>query len=606
MCRQIYKLLLIWLGVLAGGLLLSTPLAQAGGWAVITLDQLPTQVVAEQSITVGFMVRQHGQRPMEGLTPQVTAVHSPTGESFTVAARAEGDMGHYSASLTFPQAGVWNWSIQAFSMDQPLPALTVMAAAELGQELFVAKGCLTCHRHQAVPEVPNIMVDVGPNLTHYPTTAEYLRVWLKDPAAIKPTTQMPNLGLNQTEIEALTAFLLNDKPASAAASPAPVKPASQAPLAGLPKTNGKSAELFLIRAQGAKGPLVAFDMAGQVERFRLPAGMLAADRSHYYAAVASKNSTLLEVFNPQTSQLEAKWTLTGRWSLSGVSPTGRWLALTHLPAETANPKAIKTEIQIIDSTSGEVAHSLDLDGNFEVETISASGDALFLIQHLPAVNPTQYLIRLYDLSAEHLQPDPLRAKTATDKVMTGLAWGGVASADGRWLLTLYLNTSHQVAFVHALNLVDKFPVCIDLPSGAGEFEQLKYYTLTLDPAGWKVYAANAALGLVAEINLNEFRVTRQVKFAASPVPLWAGDANPDVPTNYSVLSPDGSTLYFSSGWDVWGYDIKAGKVNGPYLGETQVKGLGLSADGQHLYVATDRQPLIVELGKDKSLSFKLD
>jgi cytochrome c1 len=34
-----------------------------------------------------------------------------------------------------------------------------------------------------------------------------VRVWLKDPPALKPDTQMPNLGLSSEEIEALIAFL---------------------------------------------------------------------------------------------------------------------------------------------------------------------------------------------------------------------------------------------------------------------------------------------------------------------------------------------------------------------------------------------------------------
>jgi cytochrome c2 len=35
-----------------------------------------------------------------------------------------------------------------------------------------------------------------------------LRKWLKDPAAMKPSTQMPNLGLSDEDIEDLIAFLL--------------------------------------------------------------------------------------------------------------------------------------------------------------------------------------------------------------------------------------------------------------------------------------------------------------------------------------------------------------------------------------------------------------
>src|SRR5688572_22466504 len=44
----------------------------SGGWAVITLDELPTDVVAGEPLTIGFTVRQHGIRPMDGLDPTVT------------------------------------------------------------------------------------------------------------------------------------------------------------------------------------------------------------------------------------------------------------------------------------------------------------------------------------------------------------------------------------------------------------------------------------------------------------------------------------------------------------------------------------------------------
>ena len=57
--------------------------------------------------------------------------------------------------------------------------------------------------------------------------------------------------------------------------------------------------------------------------------------------------------------------------------------------------------------------------------------------------------------------------------MAGYDWDGVASADGRWLLTLYLSTQRNVAFVHALDLKNQFAICIDLPSGSGDYNVLK-------------------------------------------------------------------------------------------------------------------------------------
>lgn len=279
-------------------LLMVTP-SFAGGWAVITLDDLPGNVVAGEPLTIGFTVRQHGHTPMVGLTPTVRATLY-TDEQFVVRAFPEGEPGHYTATLTFPQEGEWSWSIQAFTMDQPMPALTVAAPAaatadvpapvaspaaslvpplvivralalavglaglllasrrktrlalaliagalfvglasflmgstisaveaqtgsealtemdtsavsqvELGRQLFLAKGCITCHRNNRAETGPEYLTFTteAPDLSSYSSSPEILEIRLKDPAAAKSDTQMPNLGLKKEEIDALIAFI---------------------------------------------------------------------------------------------------------------------------------------------------------------------------------------------------------------------------------------------------------------------------------------------------------------------------------------------------------------------------------------------------------------
>lgn len=100
--------------------------ALAGGWAVITLDELPSSVVAGEPVTIGFTVLQHGRTPMTGLTPTITA-NLYKEQEFVVEAEPQGKPGHYSATVTFPKEGKWRWSIQAFTMDQRMPMLTVAA-----------------------------------------------------------------------------------------------------------------------------------------------------------------------------------------------------------------------------------------------------------------------------------------------------------------------------------------------------------------------------------------------------------------------------------------------------------------------------------------------
>ena len=86
----------------------------------------------------------------------------------------------------------------------------VAGDAAYGQQLFGAKGCAQCHRHAAIPGSGKFgggYPGAAPDLTNRPGDPAYQRAWLRDPKAVKPTTEMPNLGLSESEIDALVAFL---------------------------------------------------------------------------------------------------------------------------------------------------------------------------------------------------------------------------------------------------------------------------------------------------------------------------------------------------------------------------------------------------------------
>src|SRR2546421_1275017 len=44
-----------------------------GGWAVVTVDELPDYATVRQPLKLSFIVRQHGMRPLDGLRPRVEA-----------------------------------------------------------------------------------------------------------------------------------------------------------------------------------------------------------------------------------------------------------------------------------------------------------------------------------------------------------------------------------------------------------------------------------------------------------------------------------------------------------------------------------------------------
>lgn len=271
----------------------------AGGWAVITLDELPTNVVAGEPLTIGFVVLQHGRTPLDGLTPTITA-NLYKDQEFVVQAEPGGKPGHYTATLIFPSAGEWRWSIQAFTMDQTMPMLSVAPATttlvkepiakpepvtspvmpiilfsglafaitlvsvliayrrksrmilvfsvlcllagvalfiigtgraslveaqadsdvavsanstesqvELGRQLFIAKGCITCHYNsRAASPSDYLTIEMGaPNLSKFSASPEIIRMRLKDPSSVKSDTKMSQLYLSESEIEALVTFI---------------------------------------------------------------------------------------------------------------------------------------------------------------------------------------------------------------------------------------------------------------------------------------------------------------------------------------------------------------------------------------------------------------
>ena len=101
---------------------------------------------------------------------------------------------------------------------QPATVVTQVSAqgpqVQEGSQLFISKGCVNCHAVQGV----NTYNRVGPDLSHIGSrtsiaagmlqnTPENMVRWLRYTDTVKPGVAMPNLGLNQEEAEALTAYL---------------------------------------------------------------------------------------------------------------------------------------------------------------------------------------------------------------------------------------------------------------------------------------------------------------------------------------------------------------------------------------------------------------
>ncbi len=97
--------------------------------------------------------------------------------------------------------------------EQKGPAL-VSGSVEQGRQVFETTACVNCHA------ISGTVADgrFGPDLTHLmsrdtiasgaaPNTPEQLKLWIRNPDAIKPGSLMPAMQLSEKDLDALTAYL---------------------------------------------------------------------------------------------------------------------------------------------------------------------------------------------------------------------------------------------------------------------------------------------------------------------------------------------------------------------------------------------------------------
>ncbi|WP_248963887.1 hypothetical protein [Sphaerisporangium perillae] len=170
-----------------------------------------------------------------------------------------------------------------------------------------------------------------------------------------------------------------------------------------------------------------------------------------------------------------------------VSSSGNVVALTAPPPASPYGKpGRRTTTMVVADPSGQAApRTLRLDGNFEPDGFSPGGDALYVLQYLPATAPDSYRVRVYDLEEGKLWPLLTRDKQpvpeGAEETMRGDGRAAVLDPGHQRLYTLYthqpdhLHTRDLVAgrttgvhaFVHVLDLGQRWAYCLDLPEPFG-------------------------------------------------------------------------------------------------------------------------------------------
>jgi mono/diheme cytochrome c family protein len=218
----------VWLMAVALAMVAAVSV-RAGGWSVITVDELPEFVRAGEPFTITYAVRQHGVSLLPDLRGRIDARSED--DAVVSASVVPLQPGYYKATLTLSRAGRWALTVRSgfeesltgrspgvdSRADRPVMRMVAVPAArsrpapqpppERGLHLYVAKGCVACHAH-ARSDVRSF--GIGPDLTDVRHGPGYLRTILTHGVRGPDQTssiRMPDLGLRPPEIEALVAFL---------------------------------------------------------------------------------------------------------------------------------------------------------------------------------------------------------------------------------------------------------------------------------------------------------------------------------------------------------------------------------------------------------------
>ena len=326
---------------------------------------------------------------------------------------------------------------------------------------------------------------------------------------------------------------------------------------------------------------------GDTHAMSLPAGLMSQDHQRIYTATPNNGQTTVLVTDATTGRTIRSLTLSGTYSTASYDYTnavtsfdGHWLALREQQTTMTS-----SEFAFVNTLNGHV-ENITLQGQFDLDAISPDGSHLYLLQQLNDV-AGHYYVRLYEVNQHQLYPNVISDKSdINDPRMIGSGLTRQVAVDGTRDYTLYIDTRSNIAFIHALPLTNDFYLakCINLPSGKSP-AMLRYYTLTLSADGSTLYAANAALGIVALISVTDPDVFSDDVYATIKFPPTSLAGDTQTLYHGAVLSPDQSTLYVLGTHGITAINVQKETYKQLYAAQQTFTSIGVSADGQMLYAA---------------------
>ncbi len=256
-----------------------------------------------------------------------------------------------------------------------------------------------------------------------------------------------------------------------------------------------------------------------------------------------------------------------------------------------------TRFAVLGSPFAKAPRIVEIPGAFTYDAVSPDGSTIYVIEHLAAPPEGHYQVRAVDVASGVLKDGVIVDKTNVGEAMAGWPVAQLRREDGL-VLTLYRGAEHP--FIHALDTVHGFAVCIDLPATpGGSTDAALDWGLAASPDGGTVYAANASLGLVVDVDPAQLvvRRTAQVNAARSSAIVLAklGGSESGPVAQRVIVAPDGGTLYAAGSGGILAIGLPAMAGLGRFLEGQRVDAIGATRDGRTLFALLHAGGRIVQL-----------
>jgi hypothetical protein len=308
----------------------------------------------------------------------------------------------------------------------------------------------------------------------------------------------------------------------------------------------------------------------------------------------------------------AIWTDGGQTALSR---DGHHLVLSIYPYQQNGDWV--TGFRVVEPASGAIQATLDLKGQstYGFVAMSPDGRSLYLNQFGEGATS----LRVFDVPSSTLLPATAIAGVRNQG--GGFRPPPVFSRDGRWMFSLDAGSPgnctswdgpkctpkvDEQPYVFALDLAARRMQTVPLPmeQKSTDFEKYLLWSIAVAPDGGTVYAINAALGLIDEIDARQMVIRRTSTIMVSRAdtgPLAAlsqllfpvAQAKRYI-TAGAVLSPDGSRIYAVAfkGISVIETATLASRPN-YFVTDEEFDSLALTPDGERLYAVSNTKSTIV-------------